>query len=129
MDAIRIPQELVPKMIADAFYARMTDRIYLMNFKPKLMRAFNLTCFSNAGLKITEALHKEDLVRPICRTDPATLSHFGNCELPGSFIVALRYHISLFCPEISTYDWVANSLIPRNENPDSEGLRDSGGGK
>ncbi len=101
------------------FYDKLTDKIYMMNFKHLINIHFNLQNVSNAGLKLTEILNHENIIDKT----KTSLIHFANAEMPGNFIVAINYYLKTNAPDIS-YDWYGNSLLPGVMGPNSKGLPD-----
>eukprot|EP00392_Amoebophrya_sp_AT5.2_P010573 g10638.t1 len=119
--------QLKTRILMDVFYAKLTDAIYLMHFKKELLEEFNLKRFSNAALKMTEVLVKEELVEaavsspttaPVSSSASAdhgaqerkkTLRHFANAELPGSFLCAVNCHLRLHCNANSCSEQAASA--------------------
>ncbi|CAD7967519.1 unnamed protein product [Amoebophrya sp. A120] len=113
--------QLKERVTMDVFYAKLTDAVYLMHFKKQLVNELNLKRFSNAALKLTEVLVKEDLIvassgraaaaatslqadvdhaEPPCKSTSSSFRHFANAELPGSFLCAVNCRLRLlnsFC--------------------------------
>ncbi|CAD7951941.1 unnamed protein product, partial [Amoebophrya sp. A25] len=113
--------EVKRSMLMDVFYAKLTDAIYPMHFKKELQERVNLKRFTNAALKMTEVLCKEDLCRcsgsrrsgstggaregvatggassssSSSSSSSTTFTHFANAELPGSFLCAVNCHLRL----------------------------------
>ena len=114
-----LEKKIKEKIIKNIFYDKLTEKIYLMNFKYKIKNVFNIHNLTNAGLKLTEILHQEKIINS-SNISNSELKHFANAELPGSFIVAVNYLINSKYPEIK-YNWIGNSLLPGN---DSIGLPD-----
>lgn len=104
------------------FYDKLTDKIYMMNFKYQINTNFKLQNVSNAGLKLTEILNHEKIIDKLNITNNY-FKHFANAEMPGNFIVAINYYLKTNHPDIK-YDWYGNSLLPGVMGPKSEGLPD-----
>ena len=96
---------LKKRMLMDLFYAQLTDAIYLMNFKRELHREFGLKRFSNAALKMTEILCKEDLCGGGRRGGGAMVG-VGRpaCFVKGGlFTKSVRTLQKMSCPIFSAY--------------------------
>ena len=104
------------------FYDKLTDKIYMMNFKYQIKTNFNIENVSNAGLKLTEILNHEKIINDANITNNY-YKHFANAEMPGNFIVAVNYFIKTNLPDVN-YDWYGNSLLPGVMGPKSAGLPD-----
>lgn len=104
------------------FYDKLTDKIYMMNFKYQIKTNFNIENVSNAGLKLTEILNYEKIINKE-NIKNNYYKHFANAEMPGNFIVAVNYFIKTNLPGVN-YDWYGNSLLPGVMGPKSEGLPD-----
>ena len=88
-------------------YELLTNRIYLMDFRYRLMEIYNIPICTNAWLKCYEILYKEQIIANI---DENTIYHFGNCELPGLFLMATNHLVKTHFPN-KKYEWIANSYI------------------
>jgi hypothetical protein len=104
------------------FYDKLTNKIYMMNFKYQIKTNFNIENVSNAGLKLTEILNHEKIINKENITNNY-YKHFANAEMPGNFIVAVNFFIKTNLPNVH-YDWYGNSLLPGVMGPKSEGLPD-----
>tara|TARA_B110000263_G_C15280296_1_gene498019 strand:- start:131 stop:1681 length:1551 start_codon:yes stop_codon:yes gene_type:complete len=112
-------------ILKQLFYTKLTDTIYVMNFKANIKSVFNIKNLTNAGLKLTEILFNENIITSVKEGGAQNnqFHHFANAELPGSFIVAVNYFINTKIPHLK-YVWTANSLLPGNMGPNSPGLGD-----
>lgn len=110
------------KIKENIFYDKLTDKIYMMNFKYQINTNFKLQNVSNAGLKLTEILNHENII-DTTKIQNNHFKHFANAEMPGNFIVAVNFYLKTNAPDI-IYDWYGNSLLPGVMGPKSEGLPD-----
>jgi len=117
-----INKETLQQINKNIFYDKITDKIYVMNFKYTIKNIFNIEFISNAGLKLLEILHHENIINDT-NTSNNTFKHFGNAEMPGNFIVAVNHFIKTNYPNV-VYDWFGNSLLPGVMGPKSAGLPD-----
>lgn len=118
----KINQNIIKQIKKNIFYDKITDKIYVMNFKYKIKTIFKIENVSNAGLKLTEILNHENLINEE-NTMSNKFKHFANAEMPGNFIVAVNYFIKTNYSHV-TYDWYGNSLLPGVMGPKSAGLPD-----
>lgn len=118
----KINQNIIKQIKKNIFYDKITDKIYVMNFKYNIKTIFKIENVSNAGLKLTEILNHENLINEE-NTMSNKFKHFANAEMPGNFIVAVNYFIKTNYSHV-TYDWYGNSLLPGVMGPKSAGLPD-----
>ena len=103
------------------YYAKFTDKIYLMSFKHQIKYNFNTKICTNAWLKCMEIIVKEELITIDDKNK--TFTHLGSAELPGNFILAINHYIHTHFVD-TIYDWHGSSYMPDQNNPNSTILED-----
>ena len=94
------------KVKIDYYYKKLTKEI---TKKYKLSNEY----ISNAWLKMTELLNKVDLINKKVEK----IKTFHICELPGSFINAIKFYINTKT-NIKEFEWKAQSLNPNRKDTD-----------
>jgi hypothetical protein len=96
------------KVRIDYYYKKLTKEVVQ---RYKLSNDY----VSNAWLKMTELLNKVDLINK----KATKIKTFHICELPGSFINAIRFYINTKT-DIKDFYWKAQSLNPDRDDKDSD---------
>jgi len=96
------------KLRIDYYHKKLTKEVVQ---KYKLSNDY----VSNAWLKMTELLNKVDLINK----KATKIKTFHICELPGSFINAIRFYINTKT-DIKDFEWSAQSLNPNRNNKDDD---------
>jgi len=101
------------------FYGKTSNQLDPFNFYRKQLKSFITpeASITNAWLKCWEMVHVFQLI-----PYEGSMKIFCNAELPGAFLFALHHFI--YTKTRVTYDWVANSLFPSNENGNENILGD-----
>jgi len=96
------------KVRIDYYYKKLTKEI---------INKFNLSSqyVSQAWMKMTEMLH----IIPIINKENTMMKSFHICELPGSFILALKHYIDTES-NIKNWEWKAQSLNPKTIKSDDD---------
>ena len=94
------------KVRIDYYYKKLTKEV---SQRFKLSNDY----VSNAWLKMTELLNKVDLINKKAEK----IKTFHMCELPGSFINAVRFYINTKT-NIKEFEWKAQSLNPNRKDKD-----------
>lgn len=82
------------------------------NLRSTMSKKYNMFDATNASLKMYELLMQMNLADCAkIAADDNTLNSFNNAELPGAFIIAIKYYIESKCAG-SQFNWLASSYLP-----------------